>query len=140
MIVLDTNVISELMRSTPHPAVIAWVAGQSRHAIYTTSITKAEILFGIGLLPMGRRQVALATVAEGVFGEEFSGRILPFDGAAAGHYAEIVVSRRRAGLPIEALDAQIAAVARACGAAIATRDTADFEGCGVAVIDPWQAR
>ena len=140
MIVLDTNVLSELMRSAPDAAVIAWMAGQSRDEICTTSINKAEILFGIGLLPEGHRRARLAEVADAMFGKEFAHRTLAFDASAAVHYADIVVTRRRSGNPIEAFDAQIAAVARAAGAAIATRDITGFSGCGVALIDPWTAK
>jgi toxin FitB len=92
MIVLDTNVLSELMRSAPDAAVIAWMAGRPRDEICTTSVNKAEILFGIGLLPEGRRRAKLAAVADAMFGKEFAGRMLPFDASAAVHYADIVVT------------------------------------------------
>jgi toxin FitB len=141
MIVLDTNVLSELMRSQPAAAVFAWVAAQPRATLYTTSINKAEILYGIAVLPEGRRRAALAAAAEAMFAEDLAGRVLPFDGDAAVHYAEIVAMRRRQGRPIEALDAQIAATALAAGAGIATRDVAGFEGCGVTgLINPWEMR
>ena len=137
MIVLDTNVISELMRPEPHPAVLAWVAAKPRATLYTTGINQAEILYGVAALPEGRRRSALATAAEAMFSEDFADRVLPFTGSVAPHYAEIVVARRQAGNPIEALDALIAAVARAAGAHVATRDTGGFEGCGLGLIDPW---
>ena len=139
MIVLDTNVISELMRHRPDQAVFTWVAAQPRSLLYTTSINKAEILYGIAALPEGRRRSYLEETAAAMFAEEFAERILPFDAAAATHYAEIVVARRRAGNPIEAFDAQIAATALVFGADIATRDIGGFSGCGVTVINPWTA-
>jgi toxin FitB len=139
MIVLDTNVISELMRPDPHPGVLAWVSTQPRAALYTTSVNRAEILFGIAALPEGRRGSALAESAALMFDEDLANRVLPFDAAAASQYARIVVSRRRAGTPIEAFDALIAATALIAGAAVATRDADGFEGCGVTVINPWDA-
>jgi toxin FitB len=138
MVVLDTNVISELMRLEPHPAVYAWVAAQPRATLYTTGINQAEILYGIAMLPQGRRRRALAAAAEAIFAEDLAGRVLPFSGTAAAHYAEIAYARRRAGMPIEAFDALIAATAGAAGADIATRDVVGFDGCGVTVIDPWK--
>jgi hypothetical protein len=138
VIILDTNVLSELMRSEPTAAVFEWVARQPRAILYTTSVNKAEILYGIAALPEGRRRAALAATAEAMFAEDFAGRVLPFDAAAAAFYAEIVASRRRRGRPIEAFDAQIAATARVAGAEIATRDTADFAACGLGLIDPWE--
>jgi predicted nucleic acid-binding protein len=137
VIVLDTNVISELMRSQPDLAVVAWIAGQPRGTVYTTGVNEAEIFYGILAMPEGRRRSSLAAGAEALFAEEFAGRVLPFDGVAARRYAEIVVLRRRAGKPIEAFDALIAATAWVAGAAIATRDVQGFAGCGLAVINPW---
>ena len=139
MIVLDTNVLSELMRSQPAAPVFAWVSAQPRATLYTTSVSKAEVLFGIAVLPEGRRRLALAAAAEAMFADDFEGRVLPFDEAAAVHYAEIVAARRREGRPIEAFDAQIAATARVAGAGIATRHTGDFAGCGLTLVNPWQA-
>jgi predicted nucleic acid-binding protein len=139
VIVLDTNVISELMRVEPHPAVLAWVAAQPRALLYTTYVNQAEILYGIGALPEGRRRSALAAAAAAVFAEDFAGRILPFEGSAAARYADIVVARRRAGNPIEGFDALIAATALAKEASIATRDAGGFAGCGLTLIDPWTA-
>jgi len=137
VIVLDTNVISELMRAKPHPAVLAWVVAQSRTALYTTSINQTEILYGIAMLPAGRRRIALAAAAEAMFAEDLAGRVLLYDGAAAVRYAEIVVARRLAGNPIEAFDALIAATALTAGAGVATRDIGGFDGCGLTLIDPW---
>jgi toxin FitB len=137
VIILDTNVLSELMRSQPAPMVYAWVAAQPRNALCTTSINKAEILYGIAALPDDRRRTALAAAAEAMFTDDFAGRVLPFDEKAAVHYAEIVATRRREGRPIEAFDAQIAATARVAGAELATRDVADFAGCGLTLVNPW---
>jgi len=113
VIVLDTNVISELMRSEPHPAVVAWVAARPSATLCTTSVNKAEILYGIVALPEGRRRTALVAAAKAMFTEDLADRVLPFDGVAADRYAEIVAARRRAGTPIEAFDALIAATALA---------------------------
>jgi toxin FitB len=136
MIVVDTNVISELMRGEPHPAVLSWVAAQPRGQLYTTYVNQAEILYGIGARPDGRRRAALAAA---MFAEDFAGQILPFEARAAARYPDIVLTRRRAGNPIEKFDALIAATALAAGASIATRDTGGFVGCGLTVIDPWTA-
>lgn len=136
-IVLDTNVISELMRPEPHPAVLDWIAAQPRATLYTTDINQAEILYGIAALPEGRRRTTLAAAAEAMFTEDLAGHILPFDGAAAARYADIVVARRRAGNPIEGFDALIAATALAAGADVATRDIGGFDGCGLTLINPW---
>lgn len=140
MIVLDTNVVSELMRPDPQPQVLKWLSGQRRSALYTTSITKAEVFFGVALLPAGSRKAALGREARRMFDGDFVDRVLPFDSTAAEYYAEIVVARRRAGNPIETLDAQIAAIALATGATVATRNVTDFTDCGVAVINPWIAQ
>lgn len=137
MIILDTNVLSELMRPRPDPSVVDWVAAQSASAIYTTSITQAEILHGLMLLPPGRRRRALEAAAEAMFAEDFEGRVLAFGGEAARPYAEIASARRRAGRPISHFESQIAAIARVTGAAIATRNVADFEGCGPRIVNPW---
>jgi predicted nucleic acid-binding protein len=139
MIVLDTNIISELMRAAPHPAVLGWVAAQPRATLCTTSINQTEILYGIAMLPAGRRRRALAAAAEALFAEDLADRILPYDAAAAGRYVEIVVARRRAGNPIDAFDALIAATALNAGARLATRDIGGFEGCGLILINPWAA-
>ena len=139
MFVLDTNVVSELMRAAPHPAVFAWVAAQKRASLYTTSVTRAEILSGIGIMPEVRRRTALSDAASAMFDEDLRGRILAFDTVAADHYAEIIVNRRRAGAPIHTLDALIAATALVSSAAVVTRDTGGFAGCGLTLINPWEA-
>ncbi|MGA8399348.1 MAG: type II toxin-antitoxin system VapC family toxin [Stellaceae bacterium] len=139
MIVLDTNVLSELMRAQPDYGVASWAAAQPREMLCTTSINKAEILYGIRTLPAGRRRSILLELADTMFLEELHDRVLPFDATAAAEYANIVVSRRRAGRPIDAFDAQIAATAMVFGADIATRDVRGFNGCGLTVINPWTA-
>jgi len=138
VIVLDTNVLSELMRPAPSERVVRWVAAQPATSLYTTSVTQAEILHGIMLLPSGRRRIALESAAEAMFSEDFGGRVLPFGSEAAQPYARIAAERRRAGRPISHFDAQIAAIARSAGAAIATRNVADYDACGVQVINPWE--
>lgn len=137
MIVLDTNVISELMRPEPNPAVTAWVAAQPRDALYTTSINRAEILYGIAAMPAGKRRDGAAALVEAMFAEEFAGRILPFAAEAAPHFARIVAERRRAGMPIEGFDALIAAATLAAGGFIATRDIGGFANCGLTIVNPW---
>ena len=138
MIVLDTNVLSELMRSAPAESVMRWMAAQPAASLYTTSVTQAEILHGILLLPSGRRRNGFEAAAEAMFKEDFAGRILAFGSDAARLYASIAAERQRAGRPISHFDAQIAATARSAGAAIATRNVPDYDGCGVKVIDPWK--
>ena len=141
MIVLDTNVLSELMRPEPVELVLAWVSAQPRSSLYATRISQAEILCGIAGLPEGRRRSALAEAARAIFTEDLAGRILGFNETAAGHYAELVVTRRRAGRPIAGFDALIAATALAAGAGVATRDIGGFQGCGLhSLIDPWTGR
>lgn len=137
MILLDTNVLSELMKPTPAPAVTDWVASRPATTLYTTSITQAEILHGVMLLPAGKRRNAFEAAAEAMFRDDFAGRILAFGTEAAPLYARIAVGRRKAGRPISHFDAQIAAIARVTGATVATRNVPDFEGCGVKIVDPW---
>ena len=138
MIVLDTNVVSELMKAAPDESARDWIAAQPATSLYTTSITQAEILHGIALLPPGKRREALEAAAEAMFRDDFAGRILPFGSDAARPYARIGAERRRAGRPISHFDAQIAAIARSTGATVATRDAAGYDGCGVDVINPWR--
>lgn len=138
MIVLDTNVLSELMRPAPHPGVVAWVAAQPRALLYTTAITQAEILYGIAALPEGQRRSGLAAAAAAIFTEDFAGRVLAFTSAAAERYAAIVSTRRQSGKPIDPFDALIAATALAAGAGIATRDVYGFDGCELAeLVNPF---
>jgi toxin FitB len=126
------------MRPRPAPRVVAWVLSQATAELFTTSIAEAEIFYGIELLERGKRRDRLATAAEGMFAEEFAGRVLGFEGEAARVYAEIAAKRRAAGKPISHADAQIAAIARVRGAKLATRNVNDFSECGVEVIDPWE--
>ena len=137
MIVLDTNVTSELMRPAPSAVVRRWLRGQVASELCTTAITVAEIRYGLERLGDGRRKDRLVAAADEIF-TAFSEDILPFDANAAGHYGEIVVHRDRAGLPIDGVDAQIAAICRAHGAALATRNAKDFQETGVDVVNPWQ--
>jgi predicted nucleic acid-binding protein len=136
MIVLDTNVASELMRTSPHAAVRGWIGAHKGQDLYTTAITIAEIHYGIERLPDGQRKELIRSTAEGLF-SAFTDKILAFDAVAAAHYAGIVTRRDRAGLPIDGFDAQIAAICRARGAALATRNVKDFHDTGILVIDPW---
>lgn len=135
-VVLDTNVVSELMRTQPDAGVRDWAMRVRPDLVHTTSITVAEILFGIGRLPAGRRRDLLAATADDVF-ETFSERILAFDAAAAHAYADIVVEREHAGAPIAGFDAQIAAVTRSHRAVLVTRNTGDFADLDLDLVNPW---
>jgi predicted nucleic acid-binding protein len=137
MIVLDTNVLSEALKPLPSDAVLRWLGAQAPSDAFTTSITVAEILYGIEMLPAGKRRAQLLAATEKMFVEQFEDRILPFDESAARLFAGIVASRVAFGRPISQLDAMIAAIARLHRAALATRNTADFENCGITLIDPW---
>ena len=139
MIVLDTNVVSELMRARPNAAVTDWIARQPPQTLFTTCITMGEVFYGIALLPEGRRKADLAADAQRMFQEDFRGHLLAFDAAAAVHYGAILAERRRSGRPTTILDTQIAAVALAAGASVSTRNVGDFAGCGLAIINPWVA-
>jgi predicted nucleic acid-binding protein len=138
MIVLDTNVLSELMRPEPEAAVLQWMAAQT-DALYVTALSYAEILLGIDLLPKGKRRQRLGEQATAMFTEDFAGRILSFDLATAPAYAAIAGKRQKAGQRLSPIDGMIAAVAHVHSASIATRD-GDFAGCGVPLINPWHAR
>jgi predicted nucleic acid-binding protein len=140
MIILDTNVLSEVMNPSPSPDVFRWVQRQPWAGLFTTAVMQAEMLFGVELLPKGKRRTELETAVETTFEEDFVGRILPFDSDAARLYSVIAASRRKLGRPMGELDAQIAAIAGSRGATVATRDTAGFEHCGVTLINPWIAR
>lgn len=137
MILLDTNVLSELMRPQPNPVVVTWVNAQSSVA-WVNAITQAEISLGIALLPDGKRRDAFAAAARQMFEEDFAARCLPFDSVAAEQFARLVAERRRIGRPITTQDAQIAAIALANDMPLATRNTGDFEAIpGLALVDPW---
>jgi toxin FitB len=139
MIVLDTNVLSETLRPRPADSVKQWMASKAAALLYTTAINQAEILYGIAILPAGRRRLALQEMAEIIFAQAFRERVLPFDSAAAISFPQIASMRRRSGRAISDADAQIAAIAHSRGAAIATRNTTDFADCGVEVIIPWES-
>lgn len=138
MYVLDTNVLSAMMSSQPAVSVATWIADRPEEELFTASVCQAEILAGIAILPEGRRRQLLHTAALGIFEADFSGRVLPFDQDAARHYAELYAARRQAGRPGAMADLMIAAIARANNAQLVTRNTRDFEGCGVPLIDPWE--
>lgn len=138
MIVLDTNVVSEAMRPEPDATVRDWLDAQAAETLYLSSVTIAELLFGIGALPGGRRKRNLAATLDGLLGL-FDGRILPFDTDAARRYADLAVAARGAGKGFPTPDGYIAAIATAHGFAVATRDASAFEAAGVPVIDPWTA-
>lgn len=138
MIILDTNVLSELMKPKKSEIVRSWAAQQSLMTLFTTTITQAEILYGIALLPAGKRREELSQEAQLMFSEDFAGRVLPFDQAAAIAFANIASQRRHSGTPISQADAQIAAICYTHTATIATRNFSDFEGCGISIINPWE--
>ena len=137
MILLDTNVVSEAMKPEPHQAVLTWLNNQAEETLYLSSVTLAEVLFGIEAMPAGRRKAALAETFAGVCAV-FDRRILPFDAEAARHYAGLAVKARAAGKGFPVPDGYIAAIASAKGFHVASRDTAPFHAAGVPVIDPWR--
>jgi predicted nucleic acid-binding protein len=140
VIILDTNVLSELMRPRPAPAVQRWMEEQARLDLFATSVTQAEILYGIELLPSGRRRDGLVAAAEKMFSVLLSQRILGFESDSASHFAAIAAGRRSMGKPITDLDAQIAAIARTHKATLATRNVSDFEDCGIELTNPWRIK
>ena len=137
MIVLDTNVVAELMRAAPAPAVLAWLQQSSGTGLYTTSVTVAEIRYGVARLPDGRRKHDLQQAANEIFAA-FPRQVLPFDLAAATAYADLVAGREKDGNPISGFDGQIAAICRSQAVTLATRNTDDFVDTGISLIDPWQ--
>ncbi len=138
MIVLDTNVVSEAMKATPNPAVLAWLDEQAAETLYLSSVTLAELLFGIGVLPAGRRKEALTQMLDGLLAL-FEDRVLAFDTNAARHYADLAVTARAVGKGFPTPDGYIAAIAKARGFTVATRDVAPFKAVGLSVINPWEA-
>ncbi|MCA3275556.1 MAG: type II toxin-antitoxin system VapC family toxin [Roseomonas sp.] len=138
MILLDTNVISEAIKPDSHPTVRAWLDAQAAETLFLPSITIAELLFGIGALPDGRRKSILAARIDDLLGA-FAGRILPFDTSAARRYADLAVKARAAGKGFPTPDGYIAAIAAAHDFALASRDTSAFKAAGLTVIDPWEA-
>jgi predicted nucleic acid-binding protein len=138
MIILDTNILSEMMRLERDGAFVRWIGATDSDELFTTAITQAEISFGVALLPHGRRRALLAGATRQVFAENFAGRILPFDSRAAEEYATLSAKKRSLGRSMESLDAQIAAIARSRDAVLATRNIKDFIDCDVRLINPWE--
>lgn len=136
MIVLDTNVISELMKPAPSTVVRAWVSSQSSTSLFTTAVNVAEILYGIERLPQGRRKRQLRELVGDVF-SAFDDKVLAFDHEAARAYASLVDRRSRLGRPVDGFDAQIAAICAVHGATLATRNLKDFVDTGISAVDPW---
>ncbi|HEY1918339.1 MAG TPA: type II toxin-antitoxin system VapC family toxin [Streptosporangiaceae bacterium] len=139
MIILDTNVLSELARTDPEPNVVTWLDALPAADVATTAITAAELLYGVARLPEGRRRTVLAETIDALVNEDFRGSVEPFDSRAAEQYATVVVSREKKGRPISTADAQIAAICRVHGATLATRNTDDFTDTGIGLINPWDA-
>ena len=137
MILLDTNVLSELMRPFPSPAVESWIADRPAASLFFSAVGEAELRFGLATMPVGRRRDLLAAEIEAMLRDDFADRILPFDSDAARAYAVIAANRRVGGRPIAEADCQIAAISRSRGMALATRNLRDFEDTGIDVLDPW---
>jgi toxin FitB len=138
VIILDTYFASELIRATPDPGVRAWVNSRPAAQLGTTSITAAELYYGVARLPHGQRRQQLAVAVSALLNDALRGRIAPFDERAARRYADVITGRETAGRPIAVLDAQIAAICRELGAVLATRNIKDFEETGIELLDPWQ--
>lgn len=138
MILVDTNVISEVMRPNPSEAVLDWFGRQDAAALHLSAVSEAELRRGAAILAAGRRREKIIAAIDAMIVEDFSGRVLAFDSAAAVAFAEIFADRRAIGRPIGFPDCQIAAIARVHGAALATRNLSDFEGCGLGLLDPWR--
>ena len=137
MILLDTNVVSEMMRPFPAPTVETWIEGQAPEQLYFSAVGEAELHYGAAILPPGRRKDRLASDIENVLHAAFQNRILPFDSDAARAYADIAATLRMVGRPVSMADGQIAAIARARGMAVATRNLRHFASMGIDLIDPW---
>lgn len=137
MILIDTHVVSELMRPVPAPAVLDWFGAQDPTTLHLSAVSEAELRRGDAVLPEGRRRDALRAAVDAMVAEDFAGRVLPFDSAAAVAFAAIFAQRQAVGRPISFPDCQIAATARAYGAAVATRNVSDFERCEVMIANPW---
>ena len=137
MILLDTNVISELMRAEPAQPVLDWFAKYDAVDLFISAVTEAELRTGVAILSEGQRRDRLQLAITAMMDQDFQGRVLPFDSTAAKAYAEIAAQRRSSGRPIAEADCQIAAIARAMDAPIATRNVKDFDGCGIRIINPW---
>ncbi len=139
MFLLDTNILSAMMREAPAPELGDWIGAQRGETLFTAAVCQAEIFAGLAVMPQGRRRLGLEGAALAMFEEDFAGRVLPFDAGAARAYADIFAARRSAGRPTATMDLMIAAIARARGAVVVTRDSGGFAGCGVGVVDPWRA-
>jgi predicted nucleic acid-binding protein len=137
MLILDTNVLSELLKPSPDGRVVDWLDRQPRQQLFTTVITRAEIQYGIALLPRGARRQKLAEAAQSIFDVDLADHVLGFDSAAADRFAEIAVKRKTAGKPISQFDGMIAAIAATHRASLATRNVRDFESCGIELEHPW---
>lgn len=140
MIILDTNLLSETLRPVPDAQVLLWLAVQPRPALFTTTVTRGELFYGLQLMPDGQRKTSMLNTVRAIFDEDLAGQVLSFDSAAADAYAEIAASRRIAGKPISQFDAMIAAIAQSRGATLATRNLKDFADCGIELINPWNTR
>jgi hypothetical protein len=138
VILLDTNILSEIIRPKPDERVMEWLDSLDAAAVSTTAVTAAELLYGVARLPTGRRKEQLSEAIRGLVEDELDGRVEPFDATAASHYAQLVSDRETAGRPISVADAQIAAICRKLGATLATRNTDDFQDTGIELLDPWQ--
>lgn len=138
MIILDTNVVSEMMRAMPAPAVVAWLNEQDAAALFLTAVTIGEIRFGLRALPEGKRRRSLEEGFERILAEAFAGRVLAFDEAAAHHYGEVMGRRKEIGRPMDILDGQIASIARSKGYSVATRNVQDFLECGIEIVNPFE--
>jgi hypothetical protein len=139
VIILDTNVISELTRPVPDPGVITWLDSLSAEETAITAITAAELRYGVRRMPDGRRKTGLSEAVNTLITIDFRDRVEPFDVLAADQYADVVTAREHSGQSISTSDAQIAAICRVLNATLATRNTSDFTGIGVNLIDPWKA-
>ena len=137
MILLDTNVVSEMMRAEPDSAVDSWASDQAAETLFFSAVGEAELRYGAAITPKGRRRDKLVSDIERMLRNVFEGRVLPFDSSAAREYAGIVAGRRQMGRPISQSDGQIAAIARSHRLAVATRNVRDFEDIGIDLIDPW---
>ncbi len=137
MIILDTNVLSEVLRPEPDLRVVAWLENFPENSLYTTAITRGEILYGVRLLPEGQRKTQLFLAICAIFDENFADKILSFDSDAADVYANLAAKRRALGMPISQFDAQIAAIAKIKNAVLATRNVRDFVHCDIEIVNPW---
>jgi predicted nucleic acid-binding protein len=137
MIIVDTNIVTEVMKDSPTQAVVSWLNDQETSTLFLTSITIGEVRYGLRIMPQGRRRLRLEQGFERILAEAFAGRILPFDEEAARHYGDVMGRRKEIGRPVGVLDGQIASIARANGCAVATRNVKHFVECGIEIINPF---